>query len=498
VSTAAPTEAPPAAAPPYPAALTITGPAWSSRLAHDGRVFLSAPEVHLGLLSTNEIVLTDPQASRMHAVIRWCPKGYVLQDSGSKTGTLVEGHRVYESTLLLPGQHVRIGSTELTLEAVSPPPAPGVMAAPASIPGPRQSSFGHWMALQRSKRYWRVFVLGLASYLIAALILNSTDNDKIVPLVAIIGAAVVPVTFVVFCWEEGAFADMPPLTLGMAFFSGGLIGTLSAAILYSVVNPTGSSLPIAAGFVEETTKVLAAVWFLRDRRLRSELDGLVIGAAVGMGFAAFETAGYGFESFLVGFVSFVQTHPLSDSFAHGFGAMETTLWQRMLLAVFGHGTWTAIVCAAIWRERGERTFRLTGGVVLAYLIAVGSHALYDGVAFNNGNILALVLVSIPALLVLRFFILEAVARARLGAFAPPPPPLASALAGYFAHLLHFGGRQAPAPPPQLVASLAAATPVTAPAAATPAPSATVCPRCGAPVQGDARFCGNCGSPIPRP
>jgi len=57
-------------APPYPAALTITGPAWQSALAGQGAVPLVRPEVHLDRLAGNEIVLSDAGASRTHAVIR--------------------------------------------------------------------------------------------------------------------------------------------------------------------------------------------------------------------------------------------------------------------------------------------------------------------------------------------------------------------------------------------------------------------------------------------
>src|SRR5262249_39160060 len=147
-------------------------------------------------------------------------------------------------------------------------------------------------------------------------------------------------------------------------------------------SPTGSitlSTALVIGLVEETAKVVSVVWWLRDRRLRSELDGLILGAAAGMGFAALETAGYGFVAFVSGFSQALTTPGAGAAFVIGFGIrqMNRQLLVRMALAIFGHGVWTAIVCAAIWRERRGAIVRLTPAVLVAFAIAVGLHALWD-------------------------------------------------------------------------------------------------------------------------
>ena len=46
------------------------------------------------------------------------------------------------------------------------------------------------------------------------------------------------------------------------------------------------------GVVEEIGKVVIVYWFLRRLGKLSILSGLLIGASVGAGFAAFESAGY--------------------------------------------------------------------------------------------------------------------------------------------------------------------------------------------------------------
>jgi RsiW-degrading membrane proteinase PrsW (M82 family) len=59
---------------------------------------------------------------------------------------------------------------------------------------------------------------------------------------------------------------------------------------------------VMVGVCEETAKALAVCWLLHNKRLRGEIHGLVLGAAAGMGFAALETAGYGFDHFVAGVV----------------------------------------------------------------------------------------------------------------------------------------------------------------------------------------------------
>lgn len=78
-------------APPYAAALTITGGAWHSLVARGSMVPLVQRETFIGRLESNDVVLVDPGASRLHAVIRWGPQGYTVEDLGSTNGTLLGG-----------------------------------------------------------------------------------------------------------------------------------------------------------------------------------------------------------------------------------------------------------------------------------------------------------------------------------------------------------------------------------------------------------------------
>ncbi len=512
------------APPPYAATLLVSGDDWHSALAYDGRVTLSRPDLYIGQLEVNDLVLSDPTVSRLHAAIHATPEGYELEDLGSTNGTFVEGRRITSPTELRPGQRIRLGSTTLlfqkaTLEGtgetvgvtplqpdksqtllpasptlpmgsanrresltaarpdlVSSPDTPRVRRASASdrrdtsntpegavstavvaLPASAfantavlslESPFKVWLKRQVKRRYWRIFLVGLAAYLVSLQALQATDNPHLVPLVMLLASTLVPVCFVVFCWEAGAFVDMPLSVVGLTFISGGVLGLLLAAILEpTLVLGSGFGAALGIGLCEESAKAVAVAWFLRDRRVRSELDGLVLGAAAGMGFSALETAGYGFDHFLTGFVAAAGPTASPDTlFLAGVHAMTGVLMLRMAFAVFGHGVWTAIICAALWRERGRVSLRQVSGVALAFAIAVVLHALWD-----TADILVPVS-GLIGLIVLRFLLAEAVERAKLGADAPPPLPLAEALTIYVArlcrHVAHGLDRLAPKTAPR--------------------------------------------------
>lgn len=327
--------------------------------------------------------------------------------------------------------------------------APNINPGPPQAPTiqPHTQSLGRWLQQQGPKNYWRVFVVGLVAYIAAVQVLTSTTNSNVVPLVMLLASALVPITFVTFCWEQGALADLSLTTLGLAFVSGGTVGLLMAAVVEpSLVHGSGFGQGILIGISEETAKVVGVLWFLRDRKARSELDGLVLGAAVGMGFAALETAGYGFSTFIRGYTYGLENNQGDASFLIGVQAMTDVLNLRMALAVFGHGVWTAIICAAIWRERGTSFFKLTGGVLLAYGISVVLHAAWDA---DDTTVLKIV-IGIIGLTILRFFIVESLVRDKLPADAPMPP-LMDALQYYANHVTE----RVPYPAPEVAAAMAA-------------------------------------------
>jgi RsiW-degrading membrane proteinase PrsW (M82 family) len=85
----------------------------------------------------------------------------------------------------------------------------------------------------------------------------------------------------------------------------------------------------------------------------------------------------------------------------GSYCMVQTLWVRLFTAFLGHGPWTAIVCATLFRERGRVASVLNRRVLLAFLLAVALHTLWDA-----NPILLGIPVAAVSLLVLRSLMQE--------------------------------------------------------------------------------------------
>ncbi len=97
----------------------------------DGREFpLAGQPLIIGRHSASDIHLPGPTVSRRHAEIRATTEGYTLTDL-SINGVLLNGNRITEPRLLLPGDLIRVGEHDLRYERVSSPPEPPTLGVPA-------------------------------------------------------------------------------------------------------------------------------------------------------------------------------------------------------------------------------------------------------------------------------------------------------------------------------------------------------------------------------
>ena len=182
----------------------------------------------------------------------------------------------------------------------------------------------------------RTLAGGAAVYgCITAAALN-TQNINLVPSVLVLGALLIPVTFVVYLFERLREAPAIVPVLAVVFAAGGSLGVAAASVLeYQTLVDLGTLPMLAVGLIEETVKLAVPVWLLARGRLRTPAEGLLIGVTAGMGFAALETMGYG----LVALIS-----------SHGrIAPAEEVLLLRGLLSPVGHAAWTGLVCATLFR-----------------------------------------------------------------------------------------------------------------------------------------------------
>ena len=215
------------------------------------------------------------------------------------------------------------------------------------------------------------FLIGIALFVATTIVLFATGNPNLYPTVILIGNFLIPVVFVVFLYDHQHLSELSPETIGRSFGVGGILGVLGASILETILLPRPVSpnqgltfsTAFLVGLIEEGCKILAVIIVARRMHPRSRIDGLLLGAAVGMGFAALESTGYAFTAFLT------QGQATAS-------IISTVL--RGLLAPFGHGTWTAILGAVLFQQSGPRRFRITLPVILTYLFVSLLHGLWDG------------------------------------------------------------------------------------------------------------------------
>jgi RsiW-degrading membrane proteinase PrsW (M82 family) len=219
-------------------------------------------------------------------------------------------------------------------------------------------------ALSSDRRWLWLFGAMLALLVLSIAVEAITENPKFIPSILALGAFAVPVTFIAFVGSRVPAADVPLGPIAVCFVAGGVLGTAVASMLeWDTLRDLGTVPVILVGGIEEPAKLLVPVAFFFGARYVLTADGLILGVAAGMGFAAFETMGYALSALLQ---------------ADQIGSAERLLFQRSAAAPFGHPAWTALVCTVLWHER-HRLGRaaVTPRVIAAVVVAILLHAGWD-------------------------------------------------------------------------------------------------------------------------
>ncbi len=211
--------------------------------------------------------------------------------------------------------------------------------------------------------WWKLLLFGTLSFLVGVILLGFTGNPNLFPTVVMVGNFIVPAAYVAFIYERRRLSGITMGTTVLAFLWGGLLGVFAASLLEPLVQGmTLGSAFILAG-IEELAKILGVLIIARRRRHDSEMDGLILGTASGMGFAALESMGYAFTAFMASQGSLSAT-------------VGITLFRGALSPV-GHGTWTALLVSVMAREGSAKHFRVNGPVIGALVLVTVLHGLWN-------------------------------------------------------------------------------------------------------------------------
>jgi protease PrsW len=209
------------------------------------------------------------------------------------------------------------------------------VGTPETTP-PLTAQMGQW---PRPWLFLRTLIFALAVYAVLLFTWLEYRNVNVVPALIIVGSFAVPLATLILFFELNTPRNVSILRVVQLVVLGGAVSLLISLWLFRITNLHSWLGPPAAAFVEEVGKLAALLVlarFAHQERYAFTLNGLLFGAAVGTGFAAFESAGYALR----------------------FGLRSTDLMTEIItlrgvLSPFGHIAWTAIAACALWRVRAE-------------------------------------------------------------------------------------------------------------------------------------------------
>lgn len=192
--------------------------------------------------------------------------------------------------------------------------------------------------------FFRALLAVIVVYLLFDVAWRAFENITIIPGLIITGSFAIPLATLIFFVEINVRRNVSLYQVAKMVVVGGVLSIIISLILLGVTDAftldwLGSSI---YGLVEEPGKTLALLIVAALPRYKYILNGLLFGAAIGAGFAAFESAGYAL------FAGVVKSDP---------DLMTTTILLRGILSPFGHIVWTAMCGAALWKVKGDDLFR---------------------------------------------------------------------------------------------------------------------------------------------
>ncbi|HUI07890.1 MAG TPA: PrsW family glutamic-type intramembrane protease [Verrucomicrobiae bacterium] len=216
--------------------------------------------------------------------------------------------------------------------------------------------------------FFRTFALSVAVYFAFLFGWNEFNNTNLLPGLMMVGSLAIPFSILMLFFEVNVLRNISLYQVLKAVLVGGILSLILTLFLYQFFGKLENSLgAVAVGIFEEVGKAAALLLVINKLRYRWTLNGLLLGAAIGTGFAAFESSGYAFNYLWNSASTEVMTQ-----------VIKTRAWLSIL---GGHVLWAAIVGAALWKVRGDRKFEWKMLGDLRFLrvlgLAAALHAVWD-------------------------------------------------------------------------------------------------------------------------
>lgn len=279
---------------------------------------------------------------------------------------------------------------------------------------------------QKPWLFFRLLVIGFVFTLLCGIMIYMQQSAGYITLWSI-GSLIIPLAILTFYWEINIPRDIPIYTVIGVFFLGGVISLVITIVLDQIINSEYGQFAWFAPAYEEPAKLLAAAIFIKKVNARYGFGGILLGGAVGAGFAAFENIKYVFSYYAQSVAAAAQGEAIDPTAL----PMEVFI-LRALLSFGGHAIWAAMYCGALVLEKGDGPLSINHFFKKRFLIyfgaAFGLHFLWNllsslGVWVN----VILMVVGIAVLFsIIKTCLIQVVRTAEMARFNPNVPPVAFA------------------------------------------------------------------------
>jgi RsiW-degrading membrane proteinase PrsW (M82 family) len=375
--------------------ICIGGPDMGKRIA------VSERTAQVGRSSACDVASDDPEVSAEHLTLQ-VEAGKLTFSASANSVAFVDGQRQTKG-VLAPGQQLRIGRSLWQIQNPSGVAAGDIYSFVGGL-GDRISELAGVEKIEGFKlsemlsEIWRsrtdedmenYFAVGtpcntpkladvettwpkpwffFKTFTLAALVYagflfayDQFENENLLPGLMVMGSFVMPLTLLILFFEINVLRNVPLYQVLKLLLLGGVLSLILSLFLYQwtkLGNTDNWFGALGVGLVEETGKAAALLLVLNKLKYRWILNGMLFGAAVGAGFAGFESAGYAYH--------------------YGIDVITT---RGLLTLCGGHVLWTALVGGALWRVRGDQKFAWAmlreGRFLRVFGLAVAMHMIWD-------------------------------------------------------------------------------------------------------------------------
>ena len=200
------------------------------------------------------------------------------------------------------------------------------------------------------------FICMLISMVLAPFVKGGFD-----PLLAGM-ALMVPMTVLLLAWEMNIPRTISLMEIFKIVGIGGMLSLLfTIALIFAGIDLDGA---IGAPAVEEPAKLAVVYILLRRKNRKYILEGVLLGMAVGTGFAIVETFGYIMDSSregMLNYIAYCLDRNITVSFQEvldvGYASGIDTAITRAFNGIVGHGVYAAIYSGGLMIAKGDEEVR---------------------------------------------------------------------------------------------------------------------------------------------